>query len=461
MFKKIVWLWFSSKWKKAKDINSYIDSLVEWWASEFFTGYTPSYWSDKFGFEVSPNGRFAEHEQITDIETLKAIVERVHYHKMELFINLNARYYTDITFPIIQKMLDEFNDLWIDGIICWNIGVLEYLKDIWYKGKINISTIMALYNTESIRFFIENYDINKIILSRELTLKEIENIVTSFPEIKFEVFGEGDFCRYNNGLCFAEHKYWSKDICSVVVNDLIIKKRFRPDFKKLILDDSLSTIEKLELLDNEYVSDFDKISKYLENDELWLNENEENIDCLINLLKKVSSREDLYYDALKWFFHKDNKKVIICLKALKYILTSPPAPLLRGEGSLIDEFKKLREELENSVKSWMEFYNQKLKELSWKSNISALEKREFYSRSSDLNLYSYLFFSKFDNIETVKFPMRWRVATQKLKNIEKVVNSGAIDESLFDRSIWLDRIHYDLTYLFGDKLWFRSMLRKK
>jgi len=54
----------------------------------------------------------------------------------------------------------------------------------------------------------------------------------------------------------------------------------------------------------------------------------------------------------------------------------------------------------------MEYYSNKLKELSGKTNILALEKKEFYSRSSDLNFYSYLFFSKFENIETVKFPMR-------------------------------------------------------
>jgi len=29
---------------------------------------------------VSPNGRFAEHEQITDIETLREIVEEVQGH---------------------------------------------------------------------------------------------------------------------------------------------------------------------------------------------------------------------------------------------------------------------------------------------------------------------------------------------------------------------------------------------
>jgi len=54
----------------------------------------------------------------------------------------------------------------------------------------------------------------------------------------------------------------------VVVNDLIIKKRFRPDFKELILDDSIDTFEKLKLLDNEYFDDFQKMSNILENVEL-------------------------------------------------------------------------------------------------------------------------------------------------------------------------------------------------
>jgi len=30
MFKKIVWLGFSTKWKNAKDLEKYIASLVEW-----------------------------------------------------------------------------------------------------------------------------------------------------------------------------------------------------------------------------------------------------------------------------------------------------------------------------------------------------------------------------------------------------------------------------------------------
>jgi hypothetical protein len=57
MFKKIVWLWFSAKGKNAKDIEEYIGDLVKNGANEFFTGYNPVYWDEKFWFEISPKSR--------------------------------------------------------------------------------------------------------------------------------------------------------------------------------------------------------------------------------------------------------------------------------------------------------------------------------------------------------------------------------------------------------------------
>jgi collagenase-like PrtC family protease len=31
--------------------------------------------------------------------------------------------------PYIEKMVEEFEEIGVDGIICGNIGILEYLKD--------------------------------------------------------------------------------------------------------------------------------------------------------------------------------------------------------------------------------------------------------------------------------------------------------------------------------------------
>ncbi len=319
MFKKIVWLGFSTKWKKAKDLGKYIASLVESWADEFFTGYNPEYWSSKFGFEVSPNGRFAEHEQITDLETLKLVVQEVHKYDLEIFINLNARYYTEQTFPLIEKMVEEFEEIWIDWIICWNISILEYLKEKKYKWKINISTIMAVYNSEAIKFLLENYKVNKIILSREITLKEIENLVTEFTGTQFEVFWEGDFCRYNNGLCFAEHKYWAKDICTVVVNDLIVKKKFRADFKDFLLNPELSNEQKTEEMNDDFTDIFEEIAWILWKIAIWLLDNKILEEQLIKIINLSKDRVDLFFDALKPINSTRNKNILTYLRAIKYL----------------------------------------------------------------------------------------------------------------------------------------------
>ncbi|MDD3793765.1 MAG: U32 family peptidase [Candidatus Gracilibacteria bacterium] len=453
MFKKIVGLGFPSTGKNAKDVKEYINTLVLGGATEFFTGYNPPDWYTRFGFEVSPNGRFAEHEQITSLETLKHVVDEVHSHNLEIFVNLNAWYYTDETFTYIKKMVDDFIEIGIDGIICGNIGIIEYLKSIDYGGnkiskklKINISTIMALYNKEAIRLFLENYEINKIILSREVTLKEIESLVLEFPNVLFEVFGEGDFCRYNNGLCFAEHKYGAKDICTVVVNDLIIKKKFKADFKEIILDNNLSNQEKIDLLDDEYNDIFGQISSLLGKIDLGFVDIEickKELYYIINISK---NRIDLFFDAMKAINSQRNVNIFIYLRALKFLN--------------LEEFRELEKELENSIKTGLIYLTNKSKEVGGSAKLKSLELGTFYSRSDNLNLYTYLFFSKFSNIETVKFPTRGRNSTQKLSLINQILESNKIDEKFLDRSISIERAHYDLTYLFGDKLWFRNMLKQ-
>jgi len=454
MFKKIVGLGFSTSGKNKKAVKKYISSLVEAWAGEFFTGYNPPYWSDKFGFEVSPNGRFAEHEQITDIETLREIVEEVQWHWLELFVNLNAWYYTDETFPIIQKMVEEFIEIWVDGIICGNISILEYLKEIEFAWKINISTILAAYNSEAVKFYLDNYKINKIILSREVTLKEIEELVKEFPDTFFEVFWEGDFCRYNNGLCFAEHKYWARDICTVVVNDLVVKKKFRADFKDFILDESLDNQQKVEKMDDKYSNTFEQIDYILLHIETGLEKRPVSDTELFKLIWLTRKRVDLFFDWLKPLDSEHNKNILSYLRGIKYLLKN--GHLYTPEQN--QELENLAKELQNSFKSYLKYNAQKIKSIWWTAKLKALEIGTFYAKWDNLNLYNYLFFEKL-HIDTVKFPTRGRNYAEKIEIIEKVLQKWEVEEHHIDRWISMERAHYDLTYLFWEKLWFRKMLQ--
>jgi hypothetical protein len=107
----------------------------------------------------------------------------------------------------------------------------------------------------------------------------------------------------------------------------------------------------------------------------------------------------------------------------------------------------------------------KQKEIWWDAKLKAFELSSFYAKSDNLNLYSYLFFSQFENIETVKFPTRGRQYNEKIKMITDVVEDRWVDPKKYiDRGISLERVHYDLAYLFQNnskkenKLWFRELI---
>ena len=86
---------------------------------------------------------------------------------------------------------------------------------------------------------------------------------------------------------------------------------------------------------------------------------------------------------------------------------------------------------------------------------------KFLCKWDNLNLYNYLFFSDIPNVDTVKFPTRWRNYSEKIELIEKVLQSWKVDEKYIDRWISLERTHYDLTFLFKEKNWFREKISKK
>jgi len=443
MFKPIIWLIASASWKNRKDIDNYIKTYIDSWAEEFFTGYTPSYWSDKFWFEVSPNWRFSEHEQITKKEDLEMVINTVHKYEKEIFWNLNAWYYTGITEKEIKQIIWEYIELGIDGFICWNIWIIEYLESIsekqfdkgyiinWKKIKINISTIMAVYNKSAISFLLKNYPINKVILSREVTLKEIEEITSAFPNLDFEVFWEWDFCRYNNGLCFAEHKYGSRDICTVVVNDLIYKKGIHYDFRKKILEGKADE----NTFDNDYKNEFQTLKNLFK----VKNIDFEKVRYLLDIIYK---KYTLYYDVLEWLDSINNKNVKLLIDTLSYLK-------MVWKTTIEDEeyLRYLKEEKKESLK-----YNiSKFKKIS-------KEKDLFYNKSDLFNLYSYLFFDTIPNITTVKFPTRGRNYIEKLNTIKETLKTKHPKINIESSP---KRTHYDLKHLFdNDKKWFEKIRMK-
>ncbi|MEF2175920.1 MAG: U32 family peptidase [Candidatus Absconditabacteria bacterium] len=456
------------KQRKA-DINKIIDKYYVLGIREFFMGYNPPYWHEIFGFEFSPNGRFGENEQVTSYNTFKEVVEYIHSLKdesgkpCEVLLTVNFWYYSALTMPLIERIIDEAIEIGVDGLIIGNVETLQYLAKIKYTRKINLSTILSLYNIDAISLLIEyakdnNLNLNRVILPREVTLKEMKEIILHFPEIEFEVFGHGDYCRYSNGLCMSEHKYFSRDLCAFILKHGIeVKKSVIPSFKQMILDEHKSDTEKQNLIDNsldgisqllitqnvvgtnsmnplidEYITNFenDFFGQYSYQDITEISKKilfRFSVDIKTNVFK-------YYYDGLLPSTDLHNKYIDKVLRLLELVGRYVDVSSIDQD---IFKVKKIRDKAKT-------YYIEQIRQRG-KFGLDTYYKFMLYNRTS-VPFYSY--FNNLENLKIVKIPLRGRdlsVLRMGLDLIdEAILNPGKfIDEGNLNGKYF----HYDGTYL--------------
>ncbi|OMH41139.1 peptidase U32 family protein [Desulfurobacterium indicum] len=101
----------------------------------------------------------------------------------------------------VFKIIDDIYDFLPDGIIVQDIGLASLIKREFPKVSLIASTQMGFHNVSGIKFA-EDFGFKRVILSRELTLKEIESIRKA-SSIQLEVFIHGAICFSFSGYCFA------------------------------------------------------------------------------------------------------------------------------------------------------------------------------------------------------------------------------------------------------------------
>ncbi|MBQ8196431.1 MAG: U32 family peptidase [Clostridia bacterium] len=95
------------------------------------------------------------------------------------------------------KFLESAN---IDGAIISDPGLIYLAKSVAPNLKINISTQANTLNYKTVEFW-KKVGANRVILARELSVKEIAEIHAKIPDIEIETFIHGAMCISYSGRC--------------------------------------------------------------------------------------------------------------------------------------------------------------------------------------------------------------------------------------------------------------------
>ena len=122
-------------------------------------------------------------------------------HGKKTYITINTLIDDDSMSSLIDT-LDMVEFYGTDGIIVQDMGVADIVRRYYPSIPLHASTQLAVHTTEGVKV-LQDLGFERVVLSRELNLKEIEKIRKDCPDIEIKAFIHGALCYGFSGLCSA------------------------------------------------------------------------------------------------------------------------------------------------------------------------------------------------------------------------------------------------------------------
>ncbi len=135
---------------------------------------------------------------ITD-ENLKASIETARQMGAKAYVTLNVFANNEII-EKLPPIIETLQDVKPDGIIFADPGFYPALKAKLPEIPLHVSTQANVLNYEAVKFW-RDQGVSRVILARELSLGEIEQISQKVPDIELEVLVHGSICVAYSGRC--------------------------------------------------------------------------------------------------------------------------------------------------------------------------------------------------------------------------------------------------------------------
>ncbi len=139
--------------------------------------------------------------EIKDLEKINEICKPKGVKK---YLTLNSIIYNN-ELKKIEEIIKKVKGK-VDAIICWDLSVIQLCRK--YHIPFHISTQASVSNIESAKFY-KKLGAERIILARELNLKQIKEIIKK-AKIKVEVFIHGAMCLAVSGRCLMSQFLFNK-----------------------------------------------------------------------------------------------------------------------------------------------------------------------------------------------------------------------------------------------------------
>lgn len=132
-------------------------------------------------------------------EELKNAVSYAHTLLKKVYVTVNI-FAKNADFGLLKEYLKELEQIGVDAVIVSDLGVFSFVRQTAPNLQVHISTQANTLNQYAVRFW-KDEGASRVILAREISLKEISEIKNFVPDIELEAFIHGAMCISYSGRC--------------------------------------------------------------------------------------------------------------------------------------------------------------------------------------------------------------------------------------------------------------------
>lgn len=137
-------------------------------------------------------------------EDLPELMNYLHRHGVKGFVTMNTLVFTN-ELEAAERQLRLIADAGVDALIIQDLGLAKMAREIAPSVELHASTQMTITSPEGLKFVESLFPMERAVLARELSVKEIERFQAHSTEHQtpLEVFVHGALCVAYSGQCLT------------------------------------------------------------------------------------------------------------------------------------------------------------------------------------------------------------------------------------------------------------------
>lgn len=140
-----------------------------------------------------------QHKGNFTYDTMAETVNYAHAQNKKVYIPINV-FAHNHHIKVVTEALKKLQEIKPDALIVSDAGVFSLAREVAPELPLHISTQASITNALGVKFWADQ-GATRIILARELNIREIKEIHEQFPDIEIETFVHGAQCMAYSGRC--------------------------------------------------------------------------------------------------------------------------------------------------------------------------------------------------------------------------------------------------------------------